>query len=99
MGRPRGVDAPEDPDVAAGSSRGGSDRTAGTREVGATQGHRRGVGLPQRSREAAPPDAEPRNDRRAPAAGARPGGALREPRAAVVQAPNEGSDRAFAAAV
>src|SRR5439155_25040738 len=42
---------------------------------------------------------ESRNDRRAPAASARPGRALREPRAAIVQAPDEGSDGAFAAVV
>src|SRR5437867_30994 len=99
MGWPRGHDAAADPDVAAGSSRGGSDRAAGAREVGATQGHRRGPRLPQRAWEAAAPDAEPRNDRRAPPAGARPGGALRESRAAFVQAADEGSDRAFAATV
>src|SRR2546427_4869458 len=43
--RSRGLDAPADPDVAAGSSRGGSDRTAGTREVGATQGDRKSTRL------------------------------------------------------
>src|SRR5439155_20435702 len=99
MGRPRGLDARADPDMAPRPSRGGSERASGPRQVGAPQGCGRGSGLPQRPWEAATPDVEPRNDRRAPAASARPGRALREPRAAIVQAPDEGSDGAFAAVV